>query len=190
MFELYFKKVNEKIKLTTAEEELCKGFFTQKKLRKRQYLLQEGEVSKYYAFVVKGVLRSYTVNEKGSEHILQFALEGWTIGDIYSFITGEPSKYNIDALEDAELLLLSKPAQEEMLLRVPKIQQYYFLQMQNAYVALQRRMTMTISQTAEEKYKTLLGTYPQIIQRVPQHMIASYLGVKPETLSRIRRKNI
>jgi len=79
---------------------------------------------------------------------------------------------------------------DEMMLRVPKIQQYYYLQMQNAYVALQRRMTMNISQTAEEKYKTLLAAYPEIIQRVPQHMIASYLGVKPETLSRIRRKNL
>lgn len=190
MFELYFKKVREKVSLTPAEEELCKSFFVVKKLRKRQYLLQEGEVNKYTAFVEKGALRSYTVGENGAEHILQFALEGWTIADIYSFITGEPSKYNIDALEDSDLLLLSKPAVDEMLLRVPKIQQYYYLQMQNAYVALQRRMTMNISQTAEEKYKTLLAAYPEIVQRVPQHMIASYLGVKPETLSRIRRKNL
>jgi CRP/FNR family transcriptional regulator, anaerobic regulatory protein len=190
IFDLLFKKVNEKVSLTEAEQEICKSFFIYKKIRKRQYLLQEGEVCKYTAFVVKGNLRLYTVNEKGAEHVLQFALEGWIIADLYSFITGEPSSYNIDALEDTEVLLLSKSAQEEMVQLVPAIQQYYYLLIQNAYVALQRRMTIAISQTADEKYNNLLANYPEIIQRVPQHMIASYLGFKPETLSRIRRKNL
>ena len=115
MFELLFQKFDEKIQLTEEEKLLSKSFFIPKKLRKKQYLLQEGDVSKYVAFVEKGILRSYTVDDKGSEHILQFAFEGWWMADQYSFLTGEASIYNIDALEDCELLLLTKQAEEQLL---------------------------------------------------------------------------
>src|SRR3569833_3578315 len=107
MFELLFQKFEEKVQLTNEDREISKSFFTPKKLRKRQYLLQEGDVCKYVAFVEKGMLRSYTIDDKGSEHIMQFAFEGWWIADNYSFLTGEPGTYTIDALEDSELLLLS-----------------------------------------------------------------------------------
>src|ERR1043166_3312306 len=119
MFELLFKKFDEKIDLTQNEKDLSQTFFVPKKLRKKQYLLQEGDVCRYVAFVEKGLLRSYTVNDKGAEHILSFAFEGWWIADQFSFLTGEPSEYNIDALEDSELLLLSKPAEEQMLEKIP-----------------------------------------------------------------------
>lgn len=188
MFELLFEKINDKVQLTAAEQEACKQYYTIKKLRKRQYLLQEGEVCKYVTFVNKGALRRYTVSEKGDEHLLQFAFEGWTIADLYSFITGEPSTSCIDALEDCELLLLSKQNQEELMIAIPKMQRFFFLNIQNAYVALQRRMTAAISLTADEKYLHLVKTYPHIVQRVPQHMIASYLGISPETLSRLRKQ--
>src|SRR5881275_3188911 len=120
MFELLFKAINEKVNLTTREEESCIPFFIPKKLRKKQYLLQEGDVCKYVAFVEKGLLRSYTINDKGQEHINQFAFEGWWIADQFSFLTGEPSKYNIEAMEDCELLLLSKSSEDEMLQKIPK----------------------------------------------------------------------
>jgi CRP-like cAMP-binding protein len=188
MFELFFNKVNEKVNLTEDEQEICKSLLMSKKLRKKQYLLQEGDVAKYSAFVEKGALRSYTIDDKGSEHIIQFAIEGWWISDIYSFLTGEPSTYNIEALEDCELLTLTKAAQEELVEKVPKFERYLRILMQGAYIALQRRMTGTLVYTAEEKYLSLTKAYPDIIQRVPQHMIASYLGVTPETLSRIRRQ--
>jgi CRP-like cAMP-binding protein len=188
MFDLFFEKVNEKVQLTTAEMEACKQYYSIKKLRKRQFLLQEGEVCKYAVFVNKGALRRYTVSEKGDEHILQFAFEGWTIADLFSFITSEPSTSNIDALEDCELLLLSQQKQEELMNAIPKMQRFFFLNIQNAYVALQRRMTAAISLTADEKYLHLVKAYPHIVQRVPQHMIASYLGISPETLSRLRKQ--
>ena len=173
MFKLFFEKVDEKVQLTAAEQEACKQFYTFKKIRKRQFLLQEGEVCKYVAFVNKGALRRYTVSEKGDEHILQFAFEGWSIADLYSFITGEPSTSYIDALEDCELLLLSKQNREELMNAIPKMQRYFFLNIESAYVALQRRMTAAISLTADEKYLHLVKTYPHIVLRVPQHMIAS-----------------
>ncbi len=188
MYELLFQKVTEKIQLTEEEKEICKTLFIPKKLRKKQYLLQQDDVCKYTAFVEKGVLKSYTVDDKGVEHIIQFAPEGWWIADLYSFLTGEPSTYNIDALEDSELLLISKTSQETLLQKVPKFERYFRILTQNSLIAMQRRLVGSLSQTAEEKYIKLTNNYPDIVQRVPQHMIASYLGITPETLSRIRKQ--
>jgi len=190
MFELLFQKFDEKIQLTDEEKELSKSFFTPKKLRKKQYLLQEGDPCKYVAFVEKGMLRLYTIDEKGSEHVMQFAFEGWWIADQYSFLTGEPSLYNIDALEDCELLLLSKPAEEKMLVQLPKFERFFRILLQNNLIHTQRRLISSLSHTAEEKYNELIQSCPTIPQRVPQHMMASYLGITPETLSRIRRQTM
>lgn len=186
MYELFFQQFNEKVPLTAEEQETIKTYLTPKKLRKKQYLLQEGDVCKYIAFVEKGALKSYVIDEAGTERITQFALEGWTISDLYSFLTGEPATYHIDAIEDAELVLISKAAHEELLHQVPKYETYIRLQITGAYIALQRRLTSIISLPIEERYKNLIATYPTIVQRVPQHMIASYMGLTPETLSRVR----
>ncbi len=187
MFDLLFNSINEKVSLSGDELQLLKQFFIPKKLRKKQYLLQEGDVCKYVAFVEKGVLRSYTINDKGIEHVMQFAFEGWWISDNYSFLTGEPSSYAIDALEDAELLLMTAASMEAMLDRVPKMERYFRILQQKNIIAMQRRLVFSLK-TAEEKYTGLKGIYPGIIQRVPQHMIASFLGITPETLSRIRKQ--
>jgi CRP-like cAMP-binding protein len=188
MYELFFQKVREQVPITPEQQETIKNFLKPKKLRKKQYLLQEGDVCKNIAFVEKGTLKSYSVAEDGTEHIIQFAIEGWTISDLYSFLTGEPAIYNIDALEDAELVLISKSAHEELLRTVPTYETYIRLQITGAYIALQKRLTSIISQPLEERYKHLLSTYPEIVQRVPQHMIASYMGLTPETLSRVRSR--
>jgi CRP-like cAMP-binding protein len=190
MYQLFFQKFNERVPLTEEEEASIKTYLTPKKIRKKQYLLQEGDVCKNIAFVEKGALRSYSIDEKGSEHILQFALEGWTISDLYSFLTGEPATYAIDALEDSELVLIGKAAHEEMLLKIPKYETFIRLQVTGAYLALQKRITASISMTLEERYAGFTALYPEILQRVPQHMIASYMGLTPETLSRVRRKMI
>ena len=188
MYELFFQEFNKKVPLTSEEEELIRTYLTPKKLRKKQYLLQEEDVCKAIAFVEKGALREYTVDEDGNDHIIQFALEGWTISDLYSFLTGEPATYNIDALEEAELVLISKSAHEELLQRVPKYETYTRLNITGAYIAMQRRLTSIISSPLEERYTNFTTLYPNIVQRVPQHMIASYMGLQPETLSRMRRK--
>jgi CRP-like cAMP-binding protein len=188
MYELFFQRFNEKVPLTAEEEAVIATYLTPKKLRKKQYILQEGDVCRHIIFVEKGALRSYSLNDKGGESILQFALEGWTISDLFSFLTSEPSTYNIDALEDSELVLLNKDAHEKLLSSMPKYETFNRLQVTNAYIALQRRMTAVISLPLAEQYSNFTDLYPEIIQRVPQHMIASYLGLTPETLSRVRKK--
>jgi CRP-like cAMP-binding protein len=188
MFELLQQKIAEKISLTEEEMDYCKAAFLPKKLRKRQYLLQEGDVCKYQAFVVKGILRSYIIDEKGAEHVLQFAPEGWWIADLYSYLTSEPSTFTIDALEDAELLMIARPEWEELMRKVPKLEHYFRVVIQAHLIATQRRLLQTLTQTAEEKYVKFAQTYPACLLRVPQHMIASYLGITRETLSRLRKQ--
>lgn len=188
MYELFFQKFNETIPLTNEEQHLISTFLTPKKLRKKQYVLQEGDVCKYIAYVEKGALRAYTISEKGDEHIIQFALEGWLIADLYSFLTGEPATYNIDALEEAELVLISKSSYVELLKKLPKFETYIRVQLTSAYIAMQRRLTSIISFSLEERYSYFNQLYPDIAARVPQHMIASYMGLTAETLSRVRRR--
>ncbi len=186
MFELLLKSVSEKVSVTEEEFNFCKTLFIPKKLRKKQYLLQEGDVSRYTAFVEKGILRMFTVDEKGNEPILQFSPEGWWVADLYSFLTDEPSIYNIEALEDCELLLITKDSWNILLEKMPVFEKFFRILIQNSLIATQRRLMSSISEAAEEKYLKLIDNFPGCIQRVPQHMIASYLGITRETLSRVR----
>jgi len=188
MFEVLFSKVEEKIKLNDSEKEICKALFSPKKLRRRQYILQQDDICKNLIFVEKGILRSYSIDNKGNEHIIQFAPEGWWISDVYSFLTGEAAVYNIEAIEDSELLLISKSSLDELYERVPKFERYFRLLSQANMVATHRRLTSTLSASADEKYLRLHSAYPNIVARVPQHMIASYLGITHETLSRVRKR--
>lgn len=190
MFEFLHQKVNETINITDEEFEYAKTLFIPKKLRKKRFLLEEGEPCIYTTFVEKGLLRSFTVDDKGNEHILQFGMEGWWVADLYSFLTGEPSEYNIEALEDSELLLINKSSWDRLLDEIPAFERYFRILIQNNLIATQRRLMGTISTTAEERYHKLLQDFPLISQRVPQHMIASYIGVTRETLSRLRSQMI
>ena len=125
MFEVFFSQVKDKVLLSEAEQKLVKTFFSPKKIRKRQYLLQEGNICRHLAFVEKGLLRSYNVDDKGIEHMIHFAWEGWWMADMLSFLSIEPSTYDIDAIEDSELLLISRPDFEEMLIKVPVMERYF-----------------------------------------------------------------
>lgn len=188
MYDRYFEIFNKRVPLTEEDQELIKNYLTVKKLRKRQYLLQEGDVCHVVAFVEKGALRLYRVNEDGTEHIVQFTLDGSFITDLYSFLTNEPSIYNIDAIEDSELVLISRSASDELRKVSAKYQEFIFQATSEAYIQLERRITSTISLALEERYQDLMTNYPDIIQRVPQYMIASYMGLTPETLSRVRNR--
>ena len=188
MYALYFQIFNTKVALTEEDQELIKHYLTVKKLRRKQYLLQEEDVCKTVAFVEKGALRLYKTNEDGSEHIVQFGLEGAFMTDLYSFLTQEPSMYNIDAIEDSELVLITRSASDELRKLSPKYQEFIFQATSEAYIQLEKRITSTISLSLDERYKELTANFPDIIQRVPQHMIASYMGLNPETLSRVRKR--
>jgi CRP-like cAMP-binding protein len=188
MYEVFFRSLQEKVPFTEEDLALFKTKLTPKKIRRKQYLLQEGDVCKFFAFVEKGALRSFSIDEKGGEHIIQFALEGWVISDLYSFLTGEPATYNIEALEDSELLLVDKSAHEELLNILPKYETWIRLQITGAYIAMQERLTSIISLSLQERYTNFTAAYPEIVQRVPQHMVASFMGLTPETLSRVRKK--
>jgi CRP-like cAMP-binding protein len=188
MFDLLRSHILKRIQLTDEEFARAVTFFMPKKLRRHQFLLQQGEVCRSYAFVVNGCLRLYSVDDKGEEHIVQFAIEDWWISEPYSALTGEPSGYNIDALEDSELLLLERSAEERLLKEIPKFDRLFRLLLENRFVANQRRINATLSTSAEERYLSFLTTYPAIAQRVPQSQIASYLGITPQSLSRIRKE--
>lgn len=188
MYEVYFDHFNKKVPLTQAEQSLIKDHLSVKKIRKKQYLLQEGDVCKTIAFVEKGMLRSYSVDDNGTEHIMQFAPEGWFISDMFSFITGDAANYNIEAIEDSELVLISKSANEELMNKCAKYERFSRILVTGAYVALQKRINSLMSFTLEERYETFMLQYPDIARRVPQHMIASYIGLTPETLSRVRKR--
>ncbi len=161
--------------------------FVPKRLLKRQFMLQEGDVCKYSAFIVNGAMRQYSVSN-GTENIVFFGIENWWMGDHESFVMLTPSKYNIDAIEECELLLVTYPAMQELKERVPLINKMISQMDQRHAIATQQRIHNAISLSAEERFVNLMETNPQFFQRFPLNMIASYLGMTAESLSRIRKK--
>ena len=186
MFELLYDTIQKTVDIKEDEFIAFTKYFTPKKVGKRQYFLREGEICFHQAFVNKGILRSYTIDSNGNEVILQFASKRWWVADLSSYINHEPSFLNIEALEDSELLLLTRPAWEEAMREIPILERFYRLIIQNHLISTQKRLVHSLSETAEEKYLRFLQGFPDSVQRVPQHMIASYLGIARETLSRVR----
>jgi len=187
MINVLLSHIQEKVALTDYDREAIKPFFVHKRLRKRQYLLQEGDVCKHLTFVCKGLLRTYNVDEKGDEHMSMFGWEGWWTSDFNSFLMAEPAVFNIDAIEDSELMVISLANYEALTLAVPIMDRYFRILYQNSLVTKERRLMSSITHSAEEKYMKLAESTPQIIERIPQNLIASYLGIAPETLSRIKK---
>jgi len=155
---------------------------------KKTYMLRAGEVCHFEAFVNKGCLRKYYIDEDGQEVIIQFAIENSWISDIPSFSSRLPGNIFIEALEDCELLYLTYENKEELLLKVPKFERFYRILVEKYLNVLQNRLHFSISKTAHEKYLDFLRHYPTIPQRVPQHYIASYLGMSAEFLSKVRKR--
>lgn len=188
MSDLLLNNLTKYIRLTEEEKQIILSHFTIKKFRKHQYILQEGDVIRHETFVVRGLTRTYEVDEKGQEHVVQFGLEDWWVGDLYSFLTETPSKYNIDCLEDTEVRQITKTGLETLYEEVPKLERHFRIMVQNAYIATVQRVASTLTKDAAERYHEFIAKYPQIEQRVPNHQIASYLGITPQSLSRIRGK--
>lgn len=186
MFETFQQYIDGRIQLTDAEKDKIRAVAVIKKLRKRQYLLQEGDVWKYDAFVSSGCLRTYSTDEKGNEHIIGFSIENWWCGDRESLLSGGPSRYNIDAIEDSQLVLFTHTNFEMLCREIPAFDQMVNAILNKSFITQQSRIHSALSNTAEEKYLNFVKKYPEFALRVPQSMIASYLGITPETLSRIR----
>lgn len=174
------------VHLTGEETEVLKSLFTHKKLRKHQYILQEGEVSTHDNFIIKGLSRTYRVDDKGQEHILRFTPEEWWTGDLASFLSQKPSIYNVDCLEDTEILRITYPDLETLFERVPKMNKYFRLLYQRSIISYNLRLASNLSKSASERYEEFMQRFPDLGQRIPNHQIASYLGIKPQSLSRIR----
>ncbi|AZA59811.1 Crp/Fnr family transcriptional regulator [Chryseobacterium indoltheticum] len=188
MFDILISHIQNKVSLIEEEKTELQSFFSVKKLKKKQYLLQEGAVCKCLSFVNKGLLKSYFTDEKGGENINMFAFEGWWISDFKSFINQEKAVLNIDAVEETELLMITLEDYDKLMLKIPVMDRYFRILYQNSLVTKDYRLIASNSYTAEEKYLKLVQKNPEMIKRVPHNLIASYLGLAPETISRIRKK--
>jgi CRP-like cAMP-binding protein len=176
------------IALSENETEAFCNLFQPKSLKKKDFLLRAGEVCRFEGFVVKGLFRVYHVSQNGFDQILYFAIENWWITDIDSFTNSIPSQLYIEAIEDSEVLLISKKDKEFAYTHLPEIEKLFRVMTQKTHVALQRRMIDNLSKTADQRYLDFIEKYPQIFQRLSNLQIAAYLGISHEFLSKIRRK--
>lgn len=181
----YFEKF---LPLNEEEKSFVEEVFKERSIKRRQFILQEGDICVFNSFVVEGCFKMYMVDENGKEHNLQFAVENWWIGDIGSFHSEEPSKLYIEALENSIILQIKKEDQLKLFVDYPKFNRIFRVFTENALVGVQRRILQNISSTAEERYLDFLKRHPYFFNRISNVQIASYLGVTPEFLSTIRKK--
>jgi CRP/FNR family transcriptional regulator, anaerobic regulatory protein len=180
--------IKQDVPLTAADEAYIIKHFKVKTLKKKEILLFKGETSHHMRYIAKGCMRNYQIDENGHERILQFGIENWWLNDMYSFITKTPARFFVQAIEDSVLLQIQRDDLEQLFKEAPIMERFLRLKIQSGYVALQDRMIDNMTQTAEERYLEFRKKYRAIEQRVPQYMVASFLGITPEFLSTIRKK--
>lgn len=187
-FDLILQNIGKHITLDPTEIEFFISLLESKLIRRKDFLLQPGEICKTENFIVMGCLRTYSVDQDGVEHIVMFGIEDWWVGDLYSFLTATPAQYYIDALEDTHVLQINKQNLDLLYERVPKFERFFRLIIQNAFIAQQNRINQNLSFTAEQRYLEFVKKYPHFEQRIPQKQVAAYLGMTPVFLSMLRRK--
>jgi CRP-like cAMP-binding protein len=185
-FQPILDQVSLHIQLDGEEKSHFLAQLQHQQLQKKEFLLRENDVCKNSAFVVSGCLRAYHLDGNGFEHVLQFAPEGWWVADMYSLLSGKPGHLNIEALEDSEILLLSKAAQEKLYTDIPKFERFFRIITENSLVSNRQRVMDNLSLNARERYAGFCQKYPSLIERLPQKQIAAYIGVTPEFLSALR----
>jgi CRP-like cAMP-binding protein len=171
-----------------SERNLFSALSKTKKLRRRQYFLQEGDACRFIGFIIKGAVKTYTVNERGQESILSFGLENEWLTDMESFLEGKESEYHIEALEELEMIILDKDQLTRLITEIPAMNEFINCFQTKQLIELQKRINVALSMTAEERYLNLLATKPAYGQRFSQNLLACYIGCKPETLSRFRKQ--
>jgi CRP-like cAMP-binding protein len=188
MVSLLKQNIAKHISLSDQElTDFC-SLFQNKIIRKKRFLLRAGEVCRFEGFVTKGLFRVYHIDENGFDQILYFAVENWWVTDIDSFTNSTPSQLFIEALEDSEVLLISKKDKEYAYQHLPQIEHLFRVMTQKTHVALQRRMIDNLSKTGEQRYVDFVEKYPQLIQRLSNIQVAAYLGITNVFLSKIRKK--
>ena len=180
--------MNQRIELTEQEQQMVANAYHLHQVKKKDYFLKEGSLCKLQGFVVEGTIRVYYTDKKSLEHVLYFAFKDWWIGDIASFYDDKPTNLNAQAMEDSWILVIEREATEQLFKDVPKLERLFRIMTQRTLSVLQKRFFLTVSANAEDRYEELIQRHPGIEQLVPQHQIASYLGILPESLSRMKKQ--
>lgn len=188
MHHVFREYLKGKVSFTDQQFKEISGMLTPRTVTKGTIILSEGEVCQHNIFVTKGCLRSYVIDKKGKEHIIQFAPENWWISEQNSLLKQEPAMYYIDAVEDSEILLGQRDFNDRLAEILPSGGKMLQVLFQSSFKAMQKRVVNLLSASAEQRYTEFIKTYPTVALRVPQKMIASYLGITPESLSRIRKE--
>ena len=186
--EMIIQNISKHITLTTEEEQLFLSKTETRHFKSKTLLLNSGVVCKHSYFVNSGLLRSFNINDNIVEQILSFACQGWWIGDMYSLISQKPGNLFIEVLEDAEVVVLSKENQEVLYSEIPKLERFFRILIENSLVAYQERLMDNLSLSAEERFEKFCTKYPTLIQKIPQKNIASFIGVTPEFLSKMKSR--
>ena len=188
--DLFLDNMRRHVRLSEEEEALVLSKLRPVRLKRREHLLKQGTVARDLAFVIEGCLRAYALDDNGFEHILQFAPAGWWISDMSSVISRRDSLLNVDAIKPSEILLLSREDQLALFDDVPKLERYFRVLTENGLVSSRMRLIENLSLTARQRYQRFCQTYPNLINEIPQKYIASFIGVTPEFLSKIRSEKL
>ena len=186
---ILLNNIQKIVALTQSEQELLLSHFEERSLKKKEFLLREGEVSKGTAFVIEGLLRAYSMDKNGFEHIIQFAPAGWWTNDMYSYKTGKPARLFISALENTDYMCITRNNLEELFIKIPKLERFFRILAENSLISHQNRLVNFLSFPAVERYKSFCEQYPSLVGWLPQKQIASYIGVTPEFLSKMLKEN-
>jgi len=187
-YQLILDNICRYISLTDEEKQIFTALLTRRSLKRGEFLLTEGMICRYSAFVLSGCLFGYSIDRDAAEHIVSFAPPDWWIADMYSLISQQPSTMNIRAHEASEILLLSRADQEKLFIAIPKFERFFRILTEKSLVANQQRLIDNLSLSAEERYKNFTLRYPTLVHHLPQKQIAAYIGVTPEFFSKMKSK--
>jgi len=190
MYAPLIQHIRRFVPLTEQEEETIMKVLKTKKLEKKEHLWQPGQICTALAFVIKGCIRMYITDTAGNQQTQQFAIENWWIADYMSFNMQKPTSYSVQAVEETTIILLDHHLMESLCSQIPSLEQYFRKVMQKALGAAQQRIQYIYSLSKEERYRQFSALFPDFVQRIPQYMLASYLGFTPEFLSKIRAKKV
>lgn len=188
MIESIVTHMKKHIILSEADVDLLSSLLEVRDIKKKEYLLRAGEVCRHNYFVVQGCFRLYLITSKGAEQVIQFGIENWWITEYASLKSGKPSDFYLQATETAQVIVLPRDKEEELFEKIPQLEKYFRLVLEKAYSAQLNRIHYIFNLTGEEQYRMMASKYPDFVQRVPQYMLASFLGITPEFLSMLRAK--